>query len=225
MQACMDKFSSINSVKKKLYWVSTSDHGEDWFIIANNTKTACKFHEECEGYNYGYAKAKEIMDVGKNYDKQRVYHAQLWMLVDLGFIILSEKPFRVVFKSGKTYRERTTLDSVIENESIGKEGLYIMRISGTDQYKIGITKDLLKRLSNIQTGNPLPIEVYAFYPTKHYKKLEQFLHKFLKERLLGGEWFYLPRDDLSIVHAVALSESKIYFGYTGTLPHYYLGEY
>ena len=28
-----------------LYWVTTNDHSEDWFIVANNEQEATKYHE------------------------------------------------------------------------------------------------------------------------------------------------------------------------------------
>jgi len=30
----------------KLYWVTTEDHEEDWFVVAISTKKAAKFHED-----------------------------------------------------------------------------------------------------------------------------------------------------------------------------------
>jgi len=32
-----------------LYWVTTEDHAEDWFVVANNAKEAATFHEDVEG--------------------------------------------------------------------------------------------------------------------------------------------------------------------------------
>lgn len=31
-----------------LYWVTTEDHAEDWFIEASNAKDATRFHEDFE---------------------------------------------------------------------------------------------------------------------------------------------------------------------------------
>jgi len=30
----------------KLYWVTTEDHEEDWFVVAISAKEAAKFHED-----------------------------------------------------------------------------------------------------------------------------------------------------------------------------------
>jgi hypothetical protein len=30
----------------RLYWVTTEDHDEDWFVVAPNEVEACMFHED-----------------------------------------------------------------------------------------------------------------------------------------------------------------------------------
>lgn len=46
-----------------LYWVETSDHDEDWFIIAKNSRSACSYHEQYEGYNSGDANASLVAPI------------------------------------------------------------------------------------------------------------------------------------------------------------------
>ena len=45
-----------------LYWVTTEDHDEDWFVIANNAKEASIFFEETEGYEPGFSKAEWVLE-------------------------------------------------------------------------------------------------------------------------------------------------------------------
>ena len=47
----------------KLYWVTTEDHHEDWFIIASSKKESSKLHENFEGYDFGHASAQEILSI------------------------------------------------------------------------------------------------------------------------------------------------------------------
>jgi hypothetical protein len=47
----------------KLFWVTTEDHAEDWFVIATNAEEACNFHEEQEGYDPGDATAEMILEI------------------------------------------------------------------------------------------------------------------------------------------------------------------
>ncbi len=79
-----------------LYWVTTPDSNEDWFIIAPSPEKAEKFHENYEGYEHGYAEAEEIMPVEKKFEKTRAYHAQPRYLRELGFKIISEDQPRKV---------------------------------------------------------------------------------------------------------------------------------
>jgi hypothetical protein len=41
-----------------LYWVTTPDHSEDWFILARTRRSAAKFHDIYEGYDDQYATAQ-----------------------------------------------------------------------------------------------------------------------------------------------------------------------
>ncbi len=47
----------------KLYWCETEDHGEDWFIIARSITSACRIHEDEEGYGRGDADAELICEL------------------------------------------------------------------------------------------------------------------------------------------------------------------
>ena len=47
----------------KLYWVTTEDHEEDWYVVAISAKEAAKFHEDMEGYDPGDAIAEALLDI------------------------------------------------------------------------------------------------------------------------------------------------------------------
>lgn len=47
-----------------LYWVTTDDHDEDWFILARTSRTAESYHIQYEGYEPGEARAEFILRVG-----------------------------------------------------------------------------------------------------------------------------------------------------------------
>ena len=44
-----------------LYWVTTDDHDEDWFILATTGRTAETYHIQYEGYEPGDARAELIL--------------------------------------------------------------------------------------------------------------------------------------------------------------------
>ena len=46
--------------KINLYWVTTDDHDEDWFIMASTAQAARRYHTEYEGYSPGDAHAELV---------------------------------------------------------------------------------------------------------------------------------------------------------------------
>lgn len=47
----------------KLYWVTTEDHAEDWFVVAYNAREASSYHEDVEGYEPRDATAEMVMEI------------------------------------------------------------------------------------------------------------------------------------------------------------------
>jgi hypothetical protein len=45
----------------KLYWCTTADHDEDWFIVARSKHAARRFHDDQEGYQPGAAEATYVL--------------------------------------------------------------------------------------------------------------------------------------------------------------------
>lgn len=46
-----------------LYWVTTDDHAEDWFVLAKNRRSAAAYFVDFEGYDTGDATAELILKV------------------------------------------------------------------------------------------------------------------------------------------------------------------
>jgi len=71
--------------------------------------------------------------------------------------------------------------------------------NGEEKYKIGVTKnDPSKRLKKLKTGNPNQLDILKLYKSKHYKKVEKFLHrKFSGQKTLSNnEFFYLSDEQV-----------------------------
>lgn len=78
--------------------------------------------------------------------------------------------------------------------------MYYLYVIGNDtnRQKIGISKDVDKRLKNLQTGNPdkLTIHYKIECPTiKHTLKLEKKIHSELSYKRLSGEWFNMTVEE------------------------------
>lgn len=81
--------------------------------------------------------------------------------------------------------------------------MYILRNGGTNQYKIGITKDLNRRLSELQTGCPEElrvVKIYTHYQRKIIQRYETLLHRHYtkqgKRIRNNGEWYRLTEEDI-----------------------------
>jgi hypothetical protein len=46
-----------------LYWCTTPDHDQDWFVVAGDEAEAARFHEEAEGYGSGEASAGLVAEL------------------------------------------------------------------------------------------------------------------------------------------------------------------
>ncbi len=94
-----------------LYWVTTEDHCEDWFIIAASECEAAALHESLEGYNTGEATAESVIDIPVN-----TYVEKGWPLEKdlkaLGAKFYSTGAARVVEISGRRFSEGL-LESVV----------------------------------------------------------------------------------------------------------------
>ena len=45
----------------KLFWVTTDDHDEDWFVVASSPIEASQYFGNYEGYGPGDSNAEEIL--------------------------------------------------------------------------------------------------------------------------------------------------------------------
>jgi len=75
--------------------------------------------------------------------------------------------------------------------------IYLINESGTENYKIGLTKNATKkRKSQLQTGNSSELNVVKSYETKHPARLEKLLHMQHANKRGLGEWFLLEPEDI-----------------------------
>ena len=95
-----------------LYWVTTDDHDEDWFILAPTARAARHYHTAYEGYDPGDAHAELIARrLADPVSGPMPRHAQLADLQKLGFEVLNPDP------NGRIVRlaERTFLEGHLES--------------------------------------------------------------------------------------------------------------
>lgn len=83
---------------------------------------------------------------------------------------------------------------------------FVYFISDGEHTKIGIAKNLNRRLEALQVGNPKKLKIVSFVPCvteASARKIEKYLHKSFDCCRLEGEWFKLP--------ACAFSRSSLDF--------------
>jgi hypothetical protein len=101
----------------KLYWVTTADHAEDWFIFTESARQARAFHEYHEGYGKGDANSRLIVSnvtLEEFMNGTPPCHAQFQDLFQVGFQDAGTTPNRRGVKfSGEIFREGI-LEAIIE---------------------------------------------------------------------------------------------------------------
>ena len=83
-------------------------------------------------------------------------------------------------------------------ENATAEGITYLLKAG-NHYKIGITTiTIKKRIAQLQTGNPLKIEVVLMgaYSLDDISYYEGVLHGVFKNKKMRGEWFKLSKKDI-----------------------------
>lgn len=88
----------------KLYWVTTEDHDEDWFMVAKSAKAAAKLHENEEGYDPGDARAKLVTAIPAGLEAEPGWPSEE-LLCALGARYLSKESPMVVELNGRTFCE------------------------------------------------------------------------------------------------------------------------
>lgn len=69
--------------------------------------------------------------------------------------------------------------------------LLCIETDGTEYHKIGITRnEPIKRIKQLQTGNPVKISLLREYKTKNYLKVERWMHRkyFSSKTEAKNEW-------------------------------------
>lgn len=85
------------------------------------------------------------------------------------------------------------VEKIAMPETDGRAEVYLVGSIGSSVAKIGTTGSLQKRLSNLQTGYPLKLEVLWHRPGGW--ALEDYLKTYFQDRRLEGEWFDFGEQD------------------------------
>lgn len=70
---------------------------------------------------------------------------------------------------------------------------FVYMIRAGEYIKIGVARDVEKRLQSMQTGCPFVIEVLHAWPCANPYRFERHLHWKLRAYRTRGEWFTVPQ--------------------------------
>jgi hypothetical protein len=104
----------------KLYWCTTDDHLEDWFVLARRPLQACRYFERSEGCDPGEANAEWVAGLP---DKLQQVTCPDWpsdeIIEACGGMFLRHDTPRVVEVAGRRYAEgmlQQQIDELMDNE-------------------------------------------------------------------------------------------------------------
>jgi predicted GIY-YIG superfamily endonuclease len=90
--------------------------------------------------------------------------------------------------------------------------VYLIRLSENSYYKIGTTKNIYKRIKQLQTGNAENIFLVNSFESKYAFKIEMALHNFYTDKNKINEWFEFSIEDEQsfIKNCKKIEENLIY---------------
>ena len=86
--------------------------------------------------------------------------------------------------------------------------IYILFGNG-DWYKIGGSAQPVKRIQQIQTQLPFPVQTFLTFEHYDHVAAEQYLHLRFAAVRLNGEWFNLTDDDIATIRDFAAYPGSI----------------
>ena len=89
--------------------------------------------------------------------------------------------------------------SIQSDEETSNSHRFIYVLKSGEHYKIGITRDVEKRMRNLQTGDPVEHMFVCSSFSKDAPSLENRLHRAFAEYRKTREWFTLPPEQLERV--------------------------
>lgn len=122
--------------------------------------------------------------------RQYFYHK------DLQYIIaLKESNNKVNFKDSYSNKiiDKARINKVTKTEKevalIFPKKQYVYFISDGRYCKIGVAKDVVKRLGQLQTGNSQKLNLIKVIETHVPYLIEHALHELFKSKRINGEWY------------------------------------
>jgi predicted GIY-YIG superfamily endonuclease len=192
---------TTDAFKKHIFWVESCENHEDCFVVSFDQYLAEKFFVENQGYDFDLVSSEDIC-IAEFEDeediKEESYYPSHEMLVKNGFEIITENEPSIFWKEGRKYCQGNIMHRVIIQAVNNKSGVYLIEVRDSGLFKIGVTKNIEKRLSQLQTSNPYEFNLKNFFVTAQHRQLENLLHKKFQLNRYKREWFKLNSDVIEV---------------------------
>lgn len=88
--------------------------------------------------------------------------------------------------------------------------VYLMGNTNLGYYKIGLSSNVDRRLTQISPKTPFQVEILHSIPVEDMRYAEGFLHRRFASVHTNGEWFRLTKDDVAFIkHLAGLTIAEI----------------
>lgn len=77
--------------------------------------------------------------------------------------------------------------------------LYFIKLKDMDVYKIGVSQNIKRRLSDIDSNLPFDFEILSIHEFKNVYDIEEDIKKELEGKKLKREWFRLSTDEAKAI--------------------------
>lgn len=85
--------------------------------------------------------------------------------------------------------------------------LYVLKMG--ERFKVGITKDITKRLKSYRTHNGHHVELLRQVGSPHVRAIERAVHSYMKDHQVKGEWYdYTVMNDGLVHEAIDIELEK-----------------
>lgn len=79
-------------------------------------------------------------------------------------------------------------------------------------YKIGVTDNIKRRISDMQTGCPYKLYAERVFPVDQPLFVERMLHAFFYKKRMAGEWFRLSGEDIQYIENAVFDAVEVLNG-------------
>jgi hypothetical protein len=189
----------MDDYKKHIYWIESFENHENWFVVGADQYVSEKFFCNIEGYDLDLVSSEAICLADfedEDESHKEAYFPSHEMLIKNGFELITEDVPRIFWRAGRKFCEGNIIHQIIVQKSNKKAGVYIIEVRDSQLFKIGITKDINKRLSQLQTSNPYEFYLFDFFITNQNRELEKLLHEKFRLNRYKREWFKLNQNEV-----------------------------